>query len=198
MPAVNMEIVSAEYTVEDNEPTILLFGRSPDGKSVTAKIVNFMPYCYFKHNEIITPIILKECKDMIVQHEIVELESNLMKEKYTKIYVKLPQNVPTIRHRYEKQATFVSADILFPLRFIYDNNVGHFATINGNDLPADNYTTNIVIGATSDAPGFIANPGPLQCPLCTLRLRYRNQSDHQHHSDHMHTHRDALRRDTNL
>jgi len=167
MATTTMEIVSAEYSVKNNMPVIQLYGRTTEGKSVTAEIHGFTPYCYFKHNDIITPLILKECKEMILQSETVELEYMLMKEKYTKIYVKLPQNIPTIRHKYEKQTTFVSADILFPLRFIYDNNVGHFACVSGVETPNHNtYTTNLVISGGSDQT--ITNPGPIHCPLCIM------------------------------
>lgn len=163
-----LEIINASYSIDyNNEPIIEIFGRCRDGKSITVKCPGFRPYCYFKHNEIITGMILKEFANQITGHESVELEYLLSKEKYTKIYTVLPKDVATIRRKFEKQTMFASADILFPLRFMYDLDLGHYISVEGTELtdPEHKYATDIVLYASIDK---FKNIEPFQNPLCTM------------------------------
>jgi len=144
-----MEIIQASYAIEDNQPVIELFGRCRDGSSAVVLYYGFRPYCYFEHNEISTKKILREMKGKITGHEEVELEHMLTKKKFIKIYTRLPLDVRTIRNKYDKETTFMSADILFPMRFIYDYDLAHYVKVSGDEVQMDRYKVDRVIRAES-------------------------------------------------
>lgn len=153
----DLEIIDANYCVQNDEPIVEIYGRQRDGKSVTVLCYDFEPYCYFEHNDIITRKILRESDKIIRRHEIVELEHMLEKRKFTKVYTRVPTDVRALRRKYEKETTFMSADIIFPLRFIYDLDLGHYITVEGTEIKSHGYTTDVVIKAET-----ISNCEPFQ------------------------------------
>lgn len=163
------QIIYASYTFEDNAPVIELYCRCKDGSSAVVLYHGFKPYCYFKHNEVSTRQILREFSKSITSHEFVDLEHMLLKEKYVKIYTNRPEMVATIRRKYDKDTPFMSADILFPLRFIYDLDLGYYIKASGRSITNTNYHTDSVIVAES-----IENTDPFKQAPSILSLDIEN------------------------
>lgn len=162
--SINMEIIDIAYTPgPDGRPIIEIFGRTSEGKSATVLYEGFEPYCYFQHNEITTGKILRERKDIIMHHEIINLEHMLETKPYVKVYTRTPTDVRTLRKRYEDETTFMSADILFPLRFMYDMDLGHYISSSGEIKTQARYSTDLVLQATK-----ITNIPPFRQGLSTL------------------------------
>lgn len=168
---MQIEIISTSYTIKDNEAIIELYGRSRDGKSIVALARGFRPYCYFKYNEVSTRQILREFEKN-VRHELVELEHGLKQEKYVKLYTDIPATIPKIRNKYDKDTPFMSADILFPLRYIYDMGLGFYVEITGEPAPSGKYTVDAVwVHTIKNCDSFQRRPTILSLDIETSILK---------------------------
>ncbi len=139
---IRMRIITASYRQSD--VTIELFGRSSDGKSVTALFFGFKPYFDYVNPD-------ENCINKMKSNpEFIRMEDKklFLNGEYVNVkrfYVKSPWKVPELRNICDCQA--LAADIPFHHRFIYDYNLGSSVSIDGELLENEekNYTTDIVI-----------------------------------------------------
>lgn len=141
---VSFRIVAAAYRRED--VAVELFGRTQDGRSVTALYPGFRPY--FDLVEPPQPI-LDELSD---DEEFVKAEDKVLwvdgeDKKVKRIYIKSPWKVPEFRGKWKSQVQVLAADIPFHHRFIYDLDLGACVSVVGHedDFQKARFTTNIVL-----------------------------------------------------
>jgi DNA polymerase I len=48
---VEFQLLDADYTLVNNRPTVRLFGKTSDKKSITVFVDNFLPYFYVLPSE---------------------------------------------------------------------------------------------------------------------------------------------------
>ncbi|QRF75176.1 DNA polymerase [Thermoplasmatales archaeon] len=139
---VKFRIVASSYRQRDI--TVELFGRTEDGKSVTALYFGFKPYF-----DIVAP------SEAFMQTfrknpEYVSEEDRKLwlygSEKAVKrVFVKSPWKVPELRALTDSQT--LSSDIPFHHRFIYDLDLASSVEVEGEELPDEKrrYSTDIVL-----------------------------------------------------
>lgn len=141
---VKMRILVASYRRED--VAVQLFGRTEDGKSVTALYFGFEPYF-----DLVEPnnacLSLYEADDQFVRFEDRKLWVDGQDKDVKRIFVKSPWMVPQLREKCGKKFRILAADIPFHHRFIYDKDLGSCVEIEGEELPDEikHYTTDYVI-----------------------------------------------------
>ena len=142
---IKMRLVSASYSFREDPLIVELFGRTEDGKSVTALYFGFLPYF-----DVITPK-QRELDGIIKNPEFVKMEKKSLwvngeTKDAQRIYIKHPWKVPEIRGLFV--STVMAADIPFHHRFIYDLDLGACVEITGEEYnPENRYLTDIVIKA---------------------------------------------------
>ncbi|WP_393971123.1 DNA polymerase II [Oxyplasma meridianum] len=150
-----MRLLTASYRTSD--VTVELYGKTQDGKSVTALYSGFKPYfdiveptesCVIKYKS--NPEFLKmEDKTLWVEGE---------NKKIKRITVKSPWKVPELRQLCGPETVAMAADIPFHHRFIYDFDLGSCVMIEGEESPDDRmkYTTDLIIKISKieNAPDF--------------------------------------------
>ncbi len=137
-----MRIITASYRQSD--VTVELFGRSSDGKSVTALYFGFKPYFDYVNPD-------EDCINKMKSNpEFIRMEDKrlFLNGDYVNVkrfYIQSPWKVPELRKICNCEA--LAADIPFHHRFIYDFNLGSSVNIDGEPLEDEkkNYTTDIVI-----------------------------------------------------
>ncbi|MHB1493342.1 MAG: DNA-directed DNA polymerase [Thermoplasmataceae archaeon] len=142
---VKMRLVSASYSFREEPLTVELFGRTEDGRSVTALYYGFLPYF-----DVITPQ-QSELDGIRKNPEFVKMEKKSllvngeMRDAY-RIYIKHPWKVPEIRDLFV--SIVMAADIPFHHRFIYDLDLGACVEISGEvENSGRKYYTDIVVRA---------------------------------------------------
>ena len=142
---IKMRLVSASYSFREDPLIVELFGRTEDGKSVTALYFGFLPYF-----DVISPQ-QRELDGISKNPEFVKMErkslwvNGEMKEAQ-RIYIKHPWKVPEIRGLFV--STVMAADIPFHHRFIYDLDLGACVEITGEEYnPENHYLTDVVVRA---------------------------------------------------
>ena len=141
---VKMRILVASYRRKD--VAVELFGRTKDGKSVTALYFGFQPYF-----DLVEPN--EACLGMYrADPEFERFEDKKLwidgaEKDVKRIYVKSPWMVPQLREKCGKKFGVMAADIPFHHRFIYDKDLGSCVEIEGEELEAEkkHFTTDIVI-----------------------------------------------------
>ncbi len=138
----SFRIVAASYRTDD--VSVELFGRTRDGKSVTALYKGFRPYFYV-HG--MNPRFLDALKrdGEFVSSEETELWYEGEFKKFSKVTLKSPWKVPQYR---ESAGDYVmAADIPFHHRFIYDRDLGSCVEVEGDEMDGEkpNFTTDAVI-----------------------------------------------------
>lgn len=104
-----INLYKVEYTTENYQPTICLFGRDKFKNKIIKKRTNFKPYFYVDVNE------------NIEDYRIIKQEygyKNLFDQPVKKIVVNHPASIPKVRELF--QQTYED-DILFELRYMIDN-----------------------------------------------------------------------------
>lgn len=129
-----MQVLDVDYVMLNDHPTIRIFGKTSDKKSITAFVEDFYPYFYVHvedgKDEQLIKYLEEKHKQMLVKLEKVEkfLPIGYSKEptKLWKITIKNPSNVPLLRDEL-KAKNFVKdvfeADILFRNRFMADKDI---------------------------------------------------------------------------
>ena len=122
---VEMAVTQVDYTVEgsgdDEHPVIHVFGRTPDGEVVHARIHEFRPYFYAPAEDV-TQGRLREY-DRVTGWEEADADGDpyesIRGRRLVKIFGQTPRDVGQIRDDFEHY----EADILFPNRFLIDKDV---------------------------------------------------------------------------
>ncbi len=139
-----MRILVASYRRKD--VAVELFGRTEDGRSVTALYFGFQPYF-----DIVEPnkacLDLYEADDEFVRFEDKKLWVDGEDKEVKRIFVKSPWLVPQLREKCGRKFRVMAADIPFHHRFIYDKDLGSCVEIEGEELPEEKkrFTTDVVI-----------------------------------------------------
>jgi DNA polymerase I len=143
---VSFRLMAASYRRDD--VAVELFGRTKEGKSVTALYKNFKPYF-----DLIDPpdSYLAELKK---SEEFVKAEDKTLwvdgrNRKIKRIYIRSPWKVPEFRS--SSPVDVLAADIPFHHRFIYDFDLGACVEVDGFEDPEEKkkFTTDIVLTADS-------------------------------------------------
>ncbi|MEM5777285.1 MAG: DNA-directed DNA polymerase [Candidatus Aenigmatarchaeota archaeon] len=133
MPA-EMQVLDVDYIMLNEHPTIRIFGKTSDKKSITVFVEDFLPYFYVHvekdKGEQLIKYLEDKYKQLLVKIETVDkfLPIGFSKEptKLWKVTIKNPSLVPQIRDDL-KTKTFVKeiyeADILFRNRFMADRDI---------------------------------------------------------------------------
>ena len=143
---VSFRLMAASYRRED--VAVELFGRTREGKSVTALYKNFRPYF-----DLIDPpdSYIDELRksDEFVKEEDKTLWVDGADRKIKRIYIKSPWKVPEFRS--SSPVDVLAADIPFHHRFIYDLDLGACVEVDGFEDPEEKkrFTTDIVLTAYS-------------------------------------------------
>lgn len=143
---VSFRLMAASYRRED--VAVELFGRTREGKSVTALYKNFRPYF-----DLIDPpdSYIDELRksDEFVKVEDKTLWVDGADRRIKRIYIKSPWKVPEFRS--SSPVDVLAADIPFHHRFIYDLDLGACVEVDGFEDPEEKkrFTTDIVLTADS-------------------------------------------------
>lgn len=141
---VKMRILVASYRRKD--VAVELFGRTEDGKSVTALYFGFQPYF-----DLVEPnkacLAMYESDDEFVRFEDKKLWVDGQDKDVKRIFVKSPWMVPQLREKCGRKFRAMAADIPFHHRFIYDKDLGSCVEIEGEEIPEEekHFTTDIVV-----------------------------------------------------
>lgn len=141
---VRMRILVASYRRRD--VAVELFGRTEDGRSVTALYFGFLPYF-----DIVEPnnacMSLYEADEQFVRSEDRKLWVNGDERDVKRIFIKSPRMVPQLREKCGRKFPVLAADIPFHHRFIYDLDTGSCVEIEGEEIESEkkNFTTELVL-----------------------------------------------------
>lgn len=143
---IDMRIIAASYRRED--VAVELYGRSKDGRSVTAIYHGFRPYF-----DVVEPD-EKYISSIKGHEEFVKMEEKTlwdegMDRSVLRIYIKSPWRVPELRD--ECPFRVLAADIPFHHRFVYDFDLGSCIRVEGEEILEEkrNYTTDVVLKISS-------------------------------------------------
>lgn len=138
MESVNVFLLTGSYTnIERNVPEIRLFGRTSNGDSIILTTTDFHPYFHVKGVSSGVKYLL-QLSDQVTDIEDVTLKVPGGQEEFIKVTTRLPSDVPKIRRTLQDAGHHVNAaDILFHLRFMYDNGIGGFIKATGNIVKTD-------------------------------------------------------------
>lgn len=139
---VSFRIVAASYRRED--VAVELFGRTRDGRSVTALYPGFRPYF-----DLVEPP--QAYLDVLANNdEFVRAEDKVLwvegqNRKVKRIYIKSPWKVPEFRNA--SPVEVLAADIPFHHRFIYDLDLGACVSVEGHEdsFEKTKFTTDIFL-----------------------------------------------------
>lgn len=139
---IQMRIITASYRRED--VVVELYGKTREGKSVTALYYGFNPYFdVVEPDELYTNSIQQNPE--FVRMEEKKLWDQGSDKRVARIYIKYPWKVPEFR----KDCPFrvLAADIPFHHRFIYDFDLGSCIEMECEDAEAEKgkYTTDLVV-----------------------------------------------------
>ncbi|OYT43092.1 MAG: hypothetical protein B6U88_01885 [Candidatus Aenigmarchaeota archaeon ex4484_56] len=131
---IKFQLLDADYILNNSKPTVRLFGKTDDNKSITIFYDGFLPYFYIlpkpTKKDDIKKFLEKEFKQFLIKIETVDKFPAIGYEKNPKKILKItlnnPSKVPMIRDRLEKNPNverIFEADILFKYRFMADKNL---------------------------------------------------------------------------
>lgn len=138
---LKIRIISTSYRTYDTE--LEIFGRTPEGYSVTALCGNFDPYF-----DVIEPT-ESEIDGITKNQEFKRMEDKSLwvngeMRRAKRIYIKHPYKVPEMRALFISKV--MAADIPFHHRFIYDLDLGSCIEIDGEEImDHTRYTTDIIV-----------------------------------------------------
>ncbi len=172
MESWDVRAISASYTIEDDAAVIDIFGRTSEGKSITVRNRDFLPYFFIVEPD---DDVVEEIKrhDEYVGSEWVTLgvptPTELIERKCLKVTIRHPWKVPDFRNRYRHRFEILASDIPFAKRFIYDTNIGSSFRVTGERIESERYTTDIVVEAES-----FDDIDPIKPPLKILSFDIEN------------------------
>ena len=122
--SVSFAVMQVDYTISradgEERPIVHAFGRTPDGEAVRVDVVGFRPYFYAPTDSI-------DERDLGDDRITGSAETDENGDRYqtirgtpvTRIYGRTPRDVGAVREQFDHY----EADILFPNRFLIDNDV---------------------------------------------------------------------------
>jgi len=143
--------LAVSYTRKGAEGVSLqIFGRTRDGRSITAIYDGFQPYFHIVEP---SPEALEalERTPNYLKREPVKLWYEGSERDCVKVIIRYPYEVPKFRTRMQQLGmTVLAADIPFSMRFMYDKDLGGCTRILGSPVEGDGakrYTTDLVVQA---------------------------------------------------
>ncbi|WP_435144318.1 DNA-directed DNA polymerase [Halobaculum sp. P14] len=127
---VELMVTSVDYTVEgsgaDEYPVVHVFGRTADDEAEHVRVLGLEPYFYVPTADV-------ESRDLVDEYDVVvdtrdrphgdddaDRFESIRGEPVTKVIARTPRDVGSIRDDFDRT---YEADILFPNRFLIDNDV---------------------------------------------------------------------------
>lgn len=136
---IELSLCNTEYIVENDRPVILLFTRDKDLNDYIIPVYGFKPYFYISKNDLSVYESLGYLKDL--EYSFTDFYGYNSSDKLVKICTKIPSEVEIYRNvtnpATKRKIKTWEADILFPLRFLIDNNIRtglYYVPIPKNDL----------------------------------------------------------------
>jgi len=114
---IDVDIKKVDYTVDyEYGPscTMHILGRTKGGTRVHLRDSDFEPYFYVPYDEFDSDL---ETNDKVVRHQ--RGYENIRGDEVVKVHTRIPGDVPKLRDNYDHH----EADILFPNRYLIDNNI---------------------------------------------------------------------------
>lgn len=109
---------------------VQLYGRTKDGRSIVLTTTAFAPYFYVENLEKAERFLRGRAE--VIKTEALELEDAGGAKRVLKVFAQIPPQVRVLRNELEEMGvTCYAADILFGLRFMYDQGVGPFVRLTG-------------------------------------------------------------------
>ena len=167
-----LRIISASYTLKDDEPVIELFGKTREGRSITVLVKDFRPYYYIVRP---TPSVEKSLGNdgEVVSTEHAELLYRGEFQDVLKVTLKNPWKVSEYRTAARREGFDVlAADIPFHHRYIYDTDMGACIRVSGKEIDSY-YTTDLTVEMES-----FENVDPFTPPLKIMSFDIENSVEH--------------------
>ncbi len=159
---IKFQLLDADYILNNSKPTVRLFGKTDDNKSITIFYDGFLPYFYIlpkpTKRDYIKKLLEKEFKQFLIKIETVDkfpaIGYDENPKKILKITLNNPSKVPMIRDRLEKNPDverIFEADILFKYRFMADKKLYgmRWYEVDGTPVRTETTKTKIKIKAKS-------------------------------------------------
>jgi len=151
-------LIDCDYIIVDEKPIVRLFGRTREGKSITAFYRGYLPYFYImpKNEADVIDFLKKRFASMLVKIEEVEkflsVGYSSKKTKLLKITLKDPSKVPQVRTELINSNLtdkIFEADILFKNRFMADFNLHgmRWIRVTGTGTNTNTVKTDLVVEA---------------------------------------------------
>jgi DNA polymerase I len=179
VPTYQLFLVGGAYENDQQGKAVVveLYGRTPEGRSLTARVHGFWPYFYLKEPS-------KEAMETLkTEKEVRKIEERELwvdggYHKCQRVEVTFPNTVPDYRHKYGSEGdetSVLACDIPFAHRFIYDTTEAGSITVafEGEPEPEEirrRYTTEEVVRVT----GKISRSTPFRPPLTFLSFDIEN------------------------
>jgi len=152
MASWDVRVLSVSYRREGDGVVVQIYGRTKDGRSLTARYYNFRPYFYVMKPSEDALEMLREDRANVA--EVDGKDTMLLYQgkevPCRKITTTFPFVVPQVRTRLmEGGLKVLAADIPFHLRFTYDMDLSSCVRITGgeNKEKRGDYTTDLVVDA---------------------------------------------------
>ncbi len=172
MESWDVRAIGASYTVEDDVAVIDIFGRTSEGKSITVRNRDFLPYFFVVEPDDATVEEIEKHEEYVGSEWTtlgVPTPTELIERKCLKVTIRHPWKVPDFRNRYRHRFEILASDIPFAKRFIYDTNIGSSFRVMGERIESEKYTTDIVVEA-----GSFDDIDPIKPPLKILSFDIEN------------------------
>ncbi len=149
MPSWDVRLLSVSYT-RAGDVTVQLFGRTREGRSITALYRGFKPYFHIVEPDASVVGRLRQDRDVLDVSKVTLFVDGGDRD-CVKVTVRYPWTVPEYRRRFPS-SFFLAADIPFSLRFMYDKGIEACVKVTGEPAERGVYTTELVVEASGFEP----------------------------------------------
>ena len=175
----NIMLLTLDYRIDRREerPYLRLFGKTKDGRIVVGIVNDFKPYFYLRAP---TPLDVKQLgvnpKVLSVSVETLKIGKAEKPEKMLRVTTKLPSYVKELRNNLEKSGREVfGADIVFANRYLFDNDVGLYITLEGDIIERHHYNADLILNIEN-----IEKCTPFKCKLSTMSIDIETSMSDDH------------------
>ena len=145
MSVWKMAVIYCQYKKVNGGVAIEIFGRTPEGESVTALYHGFKPYFHVVEPDERVITYLKNDPGVTDLTGRKLWHKGQIKE-CTRVQLVYPFEVPAYRNELRKQGfEILAADIPFVHRFFYDLDLGSFLEVEGRVADKSQYTTDLTV-----------------------------------------------------
>ncbi|MGD1060574.1 MAG: DNA polymerase II, partial [Methanomassiliicoccales archaeon] len=139
----DVRLITATYKrPSDSELVIEMFGKTTDGRSITIRYSDFLPYFHvFGASEELVQGLRKDSD--VVKVEWIDLFHRGEVKRSAQVTVRYPGLVPEFRDRIRAKFEVLAADIPFHRRFIFDYDMGTCIRVFGETSERDGYCTDL-------------------------------------------------------